>query len=172
DGFARDFHEQLCDVFAKQQLVPTYGLERVEKLVEHIGPTGQLLCLRARDADGRCIATGVYPAFGDFAFFWGNASERSYQHLRPNEAINWYAMRHWKARGIRHFDWGGGGDYKAKYGGRYFEVPLVFGARYPVLSQAVRVAESAYYGGREAQASVRRLWARRRPSSSPSAEDE
>jgi hypothetical protein len=26
-------------------------------------------------------------------------------------------MRYWRARGMVHHDWGGGGDYKQKYGG-------------------------------------------------------
>jgi hypothetical protein len=75
------------------------------------------LFLRARDpADGRCIATGIYPGMNRIAEFWGNASYRSGLSLHPNEALHWYAMRYWRARGLQVFDWGGGGDYKQKYG--------------------------------------------------------
>ena len=53
--FAEDYYDQLRDVFARQALVPTYGIDRVRTLVEHLGPTGNLLLLRARDPDGRCV---------------------------------------------------------------------------------------------------------------------
>jgi hypothetical protein len=116
EGFARDYHAQLIDVFAKQDLRPPYGVERVEALIRHLHPTGRLLLLRARDRAGRSIATGIYPGHADWAFFWGNASWREHQGSRPNEALHWNALRIWKARGARTFDWGGGGDYKRKYG--------------------------------------------------------
>ena len=60
-GFAEDYYSQLGDVFSKQGLVPTYGIERVRQLIAHIYPTGHLLLLRARDQRGRCIATGIFP---------------------------------------------------------------------------------------------------------------
>jgi hypothetical protein len=115
-AFADEYYEQLKEVFAKRSLVPTYSLERVRSLVRNLVPSGNILLLRVRDPDGRCIATGIYPGFNELAEFWGNASLRAYQHLRPNEACHWYAMRYWKKRGAKIFDWGGGGDYKEKYG--------------------------------------------------------
>jgi Acetyltransferase (GNAT) domain len=128
--FADEYFEQLKDVFAKQNLVPTYGLDRVQKLIEHLLPTGQLLLLRARDAQGNCIGTGIYPGFNKVASFWGNASFRSSQNLRPNESLHWYAMRYWKKRGARIFDWGGGGEYKEKYGVRPISIPWFRKSRY------------------------------------------
>ena len=110
--FAADFYNLLCEVFARQRLVPTYSLERVESLIRHLCPTGRLLLLRARDSENRCIATGIFPAFNDTMYFWGGAGNHEYQHLRPNEAIHWYAMRYWKERGIAKYDMGGGGEYK------------------------------------------------------------
>jgi hypothetical protein len=114
--FADEYYAQLQDVFEKQRLVPTYGLERVRALIRHMAPTGRLLMIRALDSRGACIGTGIYPGFNKLATFWGNASYRSMQILRPNEILHWYAMRYWKARGIECFDWGGGGTYKEKYG--------------------------------------------------------
>src|SRR5690606_37820563 len=52
DGFAREYYEQLLDVFDKQDLKPPYGLERVESLIRHVHPSGDLLLLRARDPNG------------------------------------------------------------------------------------------------------------------------
>lgn len=128
--FAAEYFDQLKDVFAKQNLVPTYGLDRVQKLVQHLLPTGHLLLLRARDADGNCVGTGIYPGFNKVASFWGNASFRSSQHLRPNEILHWSAMRYWKSQGIKIFDWGGGGEYKQKYGVQAISIPWVRKSRY------------------------------------------
>jgi len=115
-SFADDFYPQLVDVFAKQSLVPTYDLQRVRALIRHMLPTGRLLLLRARSPEGQCIATAIFPGMNGAAYFMGGASWREHQILRPNEAIMWYAMRYWKARGVESLDLGGGLDYKRKYG--------------------------------------------------------
>jgi hypothetical protein len=122
-AFADEYYEQLVDVFAKQKLVPTYAVERVRTLIKHLGPTGRILFLRARDSEGKCIATGIFPGFNKIAEFWGNASFRSSQILRPNELMLWYAMRYWKRRGVEIYDWGGEGKYKEKYGCVPYRVP-------------------------------------------------
>jgi len=74
--------------------VPTYGVDRVRALIRNLHPTGRLLLLRARDPEGKGIATGIYPGMNDVAQFWGNASFRSGQQWRPNETLHWYAMRY------------------------------------------------------------------------------
>lgn len=129
-AFAEEYYEQLKDVFAKQGLVPTYSLERVRTLIKCVEPTGRLLLLRARDPQGRCIGTGIFPGYNQIAEFWGNASFRAYQQLRPNEAIHWYAMRYWKTRGVSIYDWGGEGAYKEKYGCVAHNVPWFTKSRY------------------------------------------
>ncbi len=81
-AFADEYYEQLKDVFAKQDLVPTYDVERVRSLIKHLEPTGRVLLVRARDADGKCIASGIFPGYNKIAEFWGNASFRK----QPNSA--------------------------------------------------------------------------------------
>ncbi len=142
--FADDYYAQLKDVFAKQSLVPTYGIDRVRELIKCLYPSGHLLLLRARDADGLCIATGIFPAFNDTAFFWGGASWRQHQNLRPNEPLMWYAMRYWKARGIKKFDLAGKGEYKRKYGGYEIGVPRLMKARYDGLIPLRNLAQRAW----------------------------
>lgn len=132
-AFADDYYSQLRDVFAKQHLVPTYSRSRVSALIRHLQPTGNLLLLRAIDGDGHCIATGIFPAMHDRAYFWGATSWRAYQYLRPNELLLWHAFRYWKSRSIHFFDMGGAGDYKRKYGGYEISVPWIRTSRYPVL---------------------------------------
>jgi hypothetical protein len=143
--FADEYYEQLKDVFAKQGKVPTYPVERVRLLLKHLLPTGRLLAVRARNADGKCIATGLYPGMNDTAFFWGNASWRSEQQWRPNEYLHWYALRYWKAKGAKLFDWGGGGTYKEKYGVEPYVVPWFCKSKYRVLATARNEARALFY---------------------------
>lgn len=144
DGFADEYYEQLKDVFAKQGLIPTYKVDRVRALIKNLEPTGRLLLVRARDAEGKCIATGIFPGFNKVAEFWGNASFRSSQILRPNEAIQWYVMRHWKQRGAEVYDWGGEGAYKEKYGCKVHRVPWFTKSRYPLVSRLRNEARNMF----------------------------
>ena len=142
--FAAEYYAQLNDVFAKQGLIPTYSLDRVKALVKHMEPTDRLLLLRARDPQGKCIASGIFPGFNKIAEFWGNASFRSSQILRPNELIQWYVMRYWKQRGIQIYDWGGEGKYKEKYGCVVHRVPWFTKSRYQFLSRLRGEARKAF----------------------------
>lgn len=143
-NFAEQYYAQLKDVFAKQGLVPTYKIDRVRTLIKHLLPTGRLLLVRARDSDGKCIATGIFPGFNHIAEFWGNASFRSSQILRPNEYIQWYVMRYWKKRGMSIYDWGGEGSYKEKYGCVPYSVPWFTKSRYKLVSRLRDEAKKMY----------------------------
>jgi Acetyltransferase (GNAT) domain len=131
--FADEYYAQLVEVFARQRLRPTYDVARVRELIRCLEPTGHLLLLRARAPDGETIATGIFPAMNAIAYFWGGASWRQRQILRPNEAIFWYAMRYWKSRGMSVLDMGGGGDYKRRYGPRELRQPFFRKSRVPGL---------------------------------------
>jgi len=128
--FVDDYYAQLQDVFAKQRRLPTYDIERVRQLIHHVHPTGHLLLLRARDRQGRCLATGIFPHMNGVMYFWGGASWRAYQGMRPNEAVQWEAMKIGKRKGLHAYDMGGGGDYKRKYGGFEIEVPWFRKSKY------------------------------------------
>jgi hypothetical protein len=145
DNFATEYYEQLKEVFRKDGLLPTYPMETVRKLIHHLHPTGKLALFRARNADGRCIATGIYHGTNKFAQLWGNASLPDYLHLRPNQALHWHALRYWRDRGADYFDWGGAGDYKRKYGCRKIEVIRFAKSRLPLLSKLRDQAQKAYY---------------------------
>lgn len=133
-GFAKDYYEQLEEVFAKHGMVPPYPLSRVEKLIEHVHPTGNLLLLRARSPQGDCIATGLWPAFNKHTMGWGSASHRTHLKLGPNQFLEWYAIRYWKARGMLYHDLGGCSDYKYQYGPYDIAVPRVVCSKYTILS--------------------------------------
>ncbi len=145
EGFAEEYHSHLRDVFAKQDMKPTYGPDRVQKLIDHVHPSGDLLLARVRDPDGRSIASGIYVGFGRFGLFWGNGSLRQHQILRPNEALHWHAMRHFKAQGLPMYDWGGRADYKVKYGVVPFSLPAFRKSRFGAIQYARDTAEKIYY---------------------------
>jgi CelD/BcsL family acetyltransferase involved in cellulose biosynthesis len=141
-GFAEEYHEQLREVFARQSLVPTYGVQRVRELIRHLGDTDRLLLLRAVAPDGQGIATGIFLAFNDMAVFWGGASLREQQILRPNEAVFWHAIRWARERGCTTLDFGGGGEYKTRYGAQELWVPRFRCSRIPVLAPLRTAAET------------------------------
>jgi Acetyltransferase (GNAT) domain len=142
--FADEYYEQLKDVFAKQGLVPTYGVDRVHALIRNLEPTGNVLLVRARGPEGNCIASGIFPGFNKIAEFWGNASFRSSQIWRPNEAIQWYVWRYWKRRGVEVYDWGGEGKYKEKYGCKVHRVPWFTKSRYSFVSKLRNEAKNLH----------------------------
>lgn len=141
-GFAAEYYEQVLRAFARRKLTPTYPMQRVEQMIEHLHPAGLLVLLRARDAQGRPAATGLFPGLpGSTAVFWMGASEPSLQSLLPNEALMWQALRSWRDRGAVRFDFGGGGRYKRKYGGAPLVVPWFRCSRFPVLEQVRTVVQ-------------------------------
>jgi hypothetical protein len=132
--FADDYYGQLQDVFNRQHLVPTYGVDRVRELITCVHGTGRLLLLRARDPQGQCIATGIFPVMNETMYFWGGASWKASHSYRPNEALHWYAMKYWKTRGVKSYDMGGGGEYKRKFGGHEISVPWFRASKYSGIS--------------------------------------
>ncbi|MFC7528396.1 lipid II:glycine glycyltransferase FemX [Actinoplanes sp. GCM10030250] len=153
-AFADEFYDQLRDVFAKQNLVPTYSVERVRSLIRHLSPAGRILLLRARDPEGRSIATAVLPWHHTTMYFWGGASYREHQHLRPNETLIWHALRWARARGVTEFDFVGGNSYKSKYGTTEVAVPWVRRSRSPLVA---RLREAARQGFALKQRAAARL---------------
>jgi Acetyltransferase (GNAT) domain len=157
--FADEYYAQLKDVFAKQNLVPTYGVERVRELITHVHPTGRLLLLRARDRRGQCIATGIFPRMNGVMYFWGGASWRHHQGFRPNEAIQWYAMKIGKQNGLRTYDMGGGGEYKRKYGGSEIEVPWFRKSKYPWIRYLRDMAQRSHKARQQCIGRINRVLA-------------
>src|SRR3546814_2118232 len=65
-------------------------------------------------------------------------------HLRPNQALHWYAMRYWKARGVHLHDWGGTGDYKKNYGPDEYRYIRQYRSALPWLDQVRGPALKSY----------------------------
>ncbi len=140
DECAQEFYSQLDDVFSKQSLKPTYGIGRVQLLIKHLHASGNLLLMRALSPGGDCIATVVFPGDNNMAYFWGGASWRASQPLCPNELLTWQGILHWKARGAKAFDFGGGGEYKRKYGGKRICIPWFRKSKFPLMESLRSIA--------------------------------
>jgi CelD/BcsL family acetyltransferase involved in cellulose biosynthesis len=145
DDFAKDYYEQLIDVFAKQGLVPTYSLEKVKCLLRNLKDSDELLCLRVRNPEGEPIATSLFLGFQKCFFFWGGASYRKQQSFRPNEYMIWTAMKYWREHGCEVFDMVGIRDYKRKFGSHEeYYAKMVF-TRYPLLIKGRDLAKKFYF---------------------------
>ena len=144
EEFIQEYYAQLTEVFSKQNLLPTYPVQKVRTFLQYLFPTGNLALFRARNGEGECIATAICHGVKKFALLWGTASLRKHLHLRPNEAMHWHALQYWKRRGAEFFDWGGAGDYKAKYASRKVEVIRLSKSRIPLLSTLRDQAQKAY----------------------------
>ncbi len=143
-AFADEFHAQLSDVFAKSSLAAPYGVGRVRTLIDVMGRSERLLMFRALAPDRRCIGTSIFLVDDRRMFFWGSASWRPDQILRPNEALFWHAVRWGQERGLVELDLGGGGDYKVKYGPSELGVPIFRRSRPAVLGSLRDLASSAF----------------------------
>lgn len=142
-GFADEYYAQHLEVMARLDLQPTYSLESLRRMIETMLPTGNILLLRSREPGGESIATGIFLSAGDAAVFWGAASRREFQSLRPNEVLAWHGIRAMKARGARTFHFGGECDqYKEKFGTTDAGLVRITCARNAVLAKAFDVATS------------------------------
>lgn len=151
DEFSKFYHEQMIDVFARQGLRPTYGLDRIKKLLKNLRPDNRVITGWSQDASGRVIATNISVGNGNRAYLWGAALNRSSIKLRPTELLQWEIILEWQRRGTKSFDFGGAGEYKRKYGGTRIETPFVRFSKYPAL-------ESLRNWGQQLQ-----KWRQRRP---------
>lgn len=142
DSFARDYHRQLTQVFARRGLRPTYDEDRVRALLGRLAPVQGLFALRAQDTEGTCVATGLFPFDRRAAYFWGGASTEAGRRLRANDALMWHAILFARSLGCSAFDFGGGGTFKAKFGGAAITVPWVRRSRWRVVETARYAAET------------------------------
>ncbi len=137
---AGEYHRQLVEVFARRGRRVPYDRERVESLLGHVGAAGQLVGLRAVATDGTCVATGLFPWDRRAMYFWGGASTALGRSLLANDALLWGAIARARGLGCTAFDFGGGGSFKAKFGGEPLSVPWARRSRWPGLEGARHLA--------------------------------
>ena len=134
EEFAKEYHAQLVEVFARKGLNPPYGPERVRQLIRALNRTEELLLLRVRSPTGESLATSLTVGMkGRTAVLWGTASTTDKAGYHPNQLLLWETIRQSQARGHVAFDMGGAGSYKAKYGGTLVETAHFHRTRYPLM---------------------------------------
>lgn len=144
--FASEYYKQLEDVFAKQGLVPTYGVEKVQHILSHLEDGETVLCQRIRDPEtGESIATSIFLAYNGTFYFWGGASYRSGQRYRPNEYMLWRAIQYWRDKGYKTFNMVGVRDYKRKFGSHEVQYANILIAKYPILIKLRDCAGKAFF---------------------------
>jgi hypothetical protein len=76
-----------------------------ERIFEHLirPDKGFVVLARLEEA---CIAGAVYLHFGDSAVYKFGASDKKFQHLRPNNLVMWEGIRESMSRGCRSFSFG------------------------------------------------------------------
>lgn len=145
NAFAEEYYNELIDVFAKQNLKPTYGVDCVKKLVNAMSPNHYVF-LEARHPDTNVImATIMFFYHNGMAFYWGASSYREYQKYCPNELLMFEAIRRMKDRGVTLLEMEGIRTYKEKYNPVRYSKPKIVFAKYHALITAKELAKKAYY---------------------------
>lgn len=146
DEFAEEYYSELIDVFAKQNMKPTYSCDKVKRILRNNreNPDG-ILCLRVRTPEGKPVATSIYFSDKSKFYFWGGASFREHQHYRPNEYMLWYAIKHFRDKGIKTFDMVGDRQYKRKFGSEQKVYYTMQFAKHKILFSFRDMAERLYF---------------------------
>ncbi|MFY1613228.1 GNAT family N-acetyltransferase [Macellibacteroides fermentans] len=145
DIFADEYYNELIDVFAKQDLKPTYDAERVKLMLHCLSPQHRVL-LEARHPDTNSVmATIIFVLHNDIAFYWGAACYRTYQKFCPNELLMFEAIKLLKARGVTLLEMEGIRPYKEKYNPVRYSKPKVMVAKYPILIEMKKLAKILFY---------------------------
>jgi hypothetical protein len=123
NGFAKEYFDQYSSILKLKSLAPTYNLKTVETMIEAFQNSGNILLLRAINSDNVALASGIFLALNSTGVFWGAASWREHQAVRPNDALTWQGIKIMKACGVKVLHMGGECEqYKEKFG--CCEVPI------------------------------------------------
>jgi hypothetical protein len=156
-GFAEEYYAQYTDVLKKRSLAPTYSLETVRNMINRMQSTGNLLLLRASNSESVGLATCIFLSNNKRGVYWGAASWREHQSVRPNEPLAWYGMKALKARGIMEVHFGGECDqFKEKLGTYKVKIFRIKKSRNVILGYLINVTLSLK-GSRFKNWALRRL---------------
>jgi hypothetical protein len=146
ESFINLFYGQLLEVFGRQGMQPTYSKNRVQDLFHTLtSGSKDYLCLSAFGPNGECIASSIYFGENGTFYYWAGASYRGTQSYRPNEAMIWFAIRHFKALGYRSFDMMGVRDYKLKFSPTLINYTRISSSKIVGLKTMRNIAEKSYY---------------------------
>jgi len=112
-----EFYDQFTAVMNRKGLVPPYPRLYPRLLFQWLKKVDRLFALRVKSADGRLLATGLFPHDNRTVYFWGGGSWQSGRELCPNEFLHWRLMQLAAERGLQWYDTCGPGQFKKKFGG-------------------------------------------------------
>ncbi|WP_455630006.1 GNAT family N-acetyltransferase [Parabacteroides sp.] len=139
--FAKEYYAQLIDVFAKQGIKPTYGIDRAESILEELD-SDKVIALEARHPDtNECMATIIFVLHNKVAFYWGASSYRKYQKYCPNELLMFEAIKLMKDKGVEILEMEGIRPYKEKYNPTRYAKPKIIECKYPILIKAKHIVK-------------------------------
>jgi hypothetical protein len=141
--FASYYFDMLKAVFKRQGLVPTYGLDRIEKVIQLLSASGNVSTFTAW-RDSEALATLLLLHDKRNTYFWGGASYSSAYPYGANDVIHWEAFKYSIKRGIVCYDTCGGSGYKKKFGGYPVELPAGHNSINHIFSIVRNIAYSSY----------------------------
>jgi hypothetical protein len=147
EAFARETYAQICEVFGKQSLVPTFSLKKIQCLLKHLGGTDHIVCFMARDPKGTPIGTYIGCGMNKRCFGWSIASRKEYLWFRPNEYLFWCGVRHCRDLGQETYDFSGVSEYKYKWNPNEVAYLRIMVGKYPFLIPLRNAAKSLYWKG-------------------------
>lgn len=100
----KDFYV-LNKMTRKQHGIPPQPLSFFKKIYEHIISDNKGVVVLAY-CNGRAIAGSMYFHFGRRAIYKYGASDKQYQHLRPNNLVMWNAIKMYCQNGYQYLDMG------------------------------------------------------------------
>lgn len=141
EEFCCDYYNQLVDVFDKQGLESFYSKTKISNLFKTFDNyEGNILCQNVYGLDGKTsIATTIFLGYKNKCYFFGAASLRDFQLLRPNEYSIWNALKYWKNNGCCVCDLNGFRSYKTKFSTNNVFIPKLYFEKIPGLHFAKKV---------------------------------
>jgi len=116
-GFTEELYDQYREVLARKNLFPTCQPEWPKRLLELLQPRDQMFALDVHGADGKSLATGMFPHDDRSMYFSFTGSRMAGWKLFPNDLLQWTAMEMAAQRGLEIYNMCGYGQFKSKFGG-------------------------------------------------------
>lgn len=155
-SYAREYYNQLMDVFAKQGLKPTYSEKTVFEMFKALDRDNKLVMLEALHPDTKePIACIIFLMHNKMAFYWGASSYRTYQKMRPNELLMFEAIKKIKEEGCEILEMEGIRPYKEKYNPIRYAKPKIIVARLSIIISMKNAAKKCYYSVRNLKARLK-----------------
>lgn len=144
-SLADEYYAQFIEVYAKQNMVTPFGLDRPRSLMQCLVPANRILPLRISH-QGEAVATGLFPFDENCIYFWGAASWLKYHKLCPNELLHWEVIKHAIAKGIPKYNMcGGTSQFKSKFGGADVPNNRYSKSSLPMMKQARSLYQKAHF---------------------------